>query len=61
MKLNVYEYVIKDNDKEYIGSYTVKAGCPKEKELKKQLKATLVDSFDHTYIPAKQFEVEALE
>lgn len=62
MKLNVYEYTIKDGKVgEYTGSYTVKAGCVKEKELQKKFKSKLVDSFEHNYIPAKQFEVEALK
>lgn len=46
VKLNVYEYIIKDKKVgNYIGSYTVKAGCPNESILKKKLHSKLVDSF----------------
>lgn len=50
MKVNVYEYPIKDKIcGKYTGSYTVKAGSPNEKELKKKYHAKKVDSFEHVY------------
>jgi len=48
MILKVYEYQIKDkNLGTYTGSYTIKAGSPKEQELAKQLKAKFVEEFEH--------------
>ena len=47
MKMNVYEYEIKNGRDRYVGSYTVVANCKNEKKLQQQLKSKLVDSFDH--------------
>lgn len=48
MKVNVYEYPIKDKKVgDYMGSYTIEAGSPNEKPLKEKLHAKKVDSFDH--------------
>lgn len=59
MKLNVYEYTIKDSKVgNYKGSYTVIAGCPNEPILKDKLHSKLVQSFEHTirkiHIPSKE-------
>lgn len=50
VKLNVYEYTIKDSKLgNYKGSYTVIAGCPNEPILKEKLHSKLVDTFYNTY------------
>ena len=66
MKLNVYEYTIRDSKVgKYTGSYTIKAGCEKEKELQNQFKSHKVDSFDFEYnpteAPKKEFEIVYLK
>lgn len=46
MKMKVYEYTIRDSKVGiYVGYYTLKDGCKKEKELQKQLHSHLVDTF----------------
>lgn len=58
MKLNVYEYIIKDNGKKYTGSYTVKAGCRNERKLQIMFNSKLVDSFDHHYMDLRSLFYE---
>ena len=66
MKLNVYEYTIKDSisHKTYKGSYSVIADSPKEQELKLEFKSKLVDTINHTkrslYQPKKEFKIYKL-
>lgn len=45
-KMHVYEYEIKEKRKTYTGSYTVIAGCEKEKDLKQKLKSHLIQEFE---------------
>jgi hypothetical protein len=50
IKLNVYEYLIKDKvTGNYTGSYTVKAGCPNEETLKIKHHAKKVDTINFPY------------
>lgn len=46
--MNVYEYTIRDPKAgTYTGSYTIPAGVPQEKEVQKQYKSRLVQTFLH--------------
>ena len=50
MVLKVYEYEILDPKVgSYIGSYTIREGCPREAELQKQFYSHLVQTFEHNY------------
>ena len=66
IRLNVYEYTIKDSKLgKYKGSYTIPAGVPTEKEQQKKYHSKLVQSFDYTirqtkYQPKKEFKIYKL-